>query len=571
MQDFRDRTQIIVRTWLQTLFYAPTAAALLLAACGGGSGQSLTYNVGGTVSGLTGTVILQINGGSSLSVATNGTFTFPSAFQRGAAYAVTVQTQPSGQTCAVLHGSGTVGNANVSGITVTCAASTYTVGGTITGLGNESGLVLLNNSADATSIAANATAFTMTTALTSGTAYAITVQRHPPGVHCDVTNGAGTTNTSDVSNVSISCGLPLEQVLHTFGAAPPDGHSPQSGLLLASDGNYYGMTVNGGASGKGTVFKITPAGVQSTLYSFAGGPIDGANPYGELIQASDGALYGTASAGGASGFGAVFKITLAGTETTLHSFTGSPGDGNYPLAGLVQASDDNIYGTTQLGGAYGQGTAFKMTPAGSVSVLYSFGGSPDDGTIPGARLTVGSNLNFYGTTVGGGSSPSGGGTVFRMTSSGVVTILHSFLGEPTDGATPETHVIQASDGSFYGVTLNGGANNVGAIFKITPSGSETILHSFSGPPGDGKYPQGNLIEGSDGNFYGTTYLGGTEDRGTVFRITPAGVETLIYSFKGATASDGAWVWSGVIEAADGSLLGTTSGGGQNLGTVFKLY
>jgi len=346
-----------------------------------------------------------------------------------------------------------------------------------------------------------------------------------------------------------------------------DGAGPYAGLVQSTDGNFYGITWVGGAYNQGTVFKITFSGTLSTLYSFCSQAncADGANPAGGLVQANDGNFYGTTADGGDRsncypGCGTVFKITSGGTLTTLHSFDGT--DGSYPTAGLVQSTDGNIYGTTDYGGAsdnctFGCGTVFKITPSGTLTALHSFSGS--DGYYPGG-LVQASDGNFYGTTVGGN------GTVFKITPSGTLTTLHSFSGD--DGYFP-TGLVQASDGNFYGTTQAGGANDkcydgCGTVFEITHSGMLTTLHSFSG--GDGYYPAG-LIQATDGSFYGTTTEGGAYGNGTVFGITPSGALTTLHSFDG---SDGAPP-AGFIQATDGNFYGTTYyGGAHNDGTAFRL-
>lgn len=544
--------------------------ALSLYGCGGGGGGNppppQIYTLGGTVSGLTGSVVLKNNGANSLSLSSSAAFTFPGSSANGTAYSVTVASQPANQSCTISHSSGVIENSNVTNIGVACVTNAYTVGGTVTGLGDESGLVLTNGGSDATEIPSVAVTFTMNTAVTTGTSYAISVQHAPPGVHCDVTNGAGTVAAANVSDVQISCVPPLERTVHSFVVNGSDGYTPDGALFIASDGNYYGMTFSGGSHGEGTVYKVTPAGVETVLYSFAGGPNDGASPYGELIQASDGNLYGMTSAGGMSGFGTIFMVTLLGAETVLHSFTGAPNDGKYSLSGLVQASDGNFYGTTELGGTGDQGTVFKMTPAGTVSLLYSFPGvAVTDPAIPDSTLIVGNDGNLYGTAIGGGV---GAGIVFKITRDGTFSTLYSFNAGPSDGGTPEAKLLLASDGNFYGTAPNGGTGSVGVVFKVTPTGQETILHSFGGPPSDGAFPQGNLIQGSDGNFFGTTYTGGAHNFGTVYRITPTGVETVLFSFSGS--ADGQWLWSGLVETPSGGLRGTASGGAVN-GALFELY
>jgi uncharacterized repeat protein (TIGR03803 family) len=313
----------------------------------------------------------------------------------------------------------------------------------------------------------------------------------------------------------------------------PDGYKPYAGLVQATDGNFYGTTYGGGAYGNcvgglvgcGTVFKITPAGALTTLYSFCaqGGCADGYTPFGGLVQATDGNLYGTTTNGG-DGAGTVFKITPSGTLTTLLVFDYS--DGDVPLDALVQATDGNFYGTTHNGGGYYLlGNVFKMTPAGEVTTLYTFcsqgGGNCTDGRNPGAALVQASDRNFYGTTNGGGVNNNceyGCGTVFKITSGGELTTLHSFNG--ADGQPPYAALVQATDGNFYGTTAGGGYG-YGTVFEMTPAGEVITLYSFCSQGGncpDGAGPTGGLVQARDGNFYGTTTYGGTYDGGTVFRL-----------------------------------------------------
>jgi uncharacterized repeat protein (TIGR03803 family) len=322
-----------------------------------------------------------------------------------------------------------------------------------------------------------------------------------------------------------------------------------------------------------------------TVYSFGGTATDAMGATGVLFQGSDGNFYGTtyrgglpACANGAAssdpfviGCGTVFRITATGEETVLHSFAAGPTDGANPEI-LIQGSDGNFYGTTDVGGASNQGTVFRLTPQGVETILYSFAGGSDGAGAQG--LVQGSDGNFYGTTGSGGANNAG--TVFRLTPGGVETILYSFTGTSyagPDGANPVGQLVQGSDGNFYGVTALGGlpspvVNNTttcGTVFKVTPEGIETILHRFSGP--DGQFPQAGLIRGGDGNFYGTT-SGANTTFGTVFRITPEGVETTLYTFSG---TDGASPLAGLTQGSDGNFYGTTSGGGQNEGgTMFQL-
>ncbi len=328
------------------------------------------------------------------------------------------------------------------------------------------------------------------------------------------TTGAG-GNDGGTAFVISSRGA--ETVLHLFGDRIGDGSGP-SGLIQGSDGNFYGVTELGGAHGDGTVFEITPSGTETVLHSFVGGERDGLNPGASLLQGSDGDFYGTTNRGGKWGDGTVFKITPSGTETVLYSFAGASKDGAYPLGGLIQDRDGNLYGTTFFGGAFGlaggasgDGTVFKIARSGTEIVLHSFAGGGNDGSGPGG-LTRGSDGDFYGTTVRGGAD--GDGTVFRMTPSGTVIVLHSFAGGGSDGLNPSARLIRGGDGDFYGTTDGGGAYGDGTVFKITPGGTETVLYSFSPP--SGALPFGGVIQGSDGNLYGTTTYGGAFGDGTVF-------------------------------------------------------
>jgi len=260
-------------------------------------------------------------------------------------------------------------------------------------------------------------------------------------------------------------------MLHSFDDA--DGAWPYWALLQATDGNLYGVTPSRGAYGYGTVFKITPSGALTTTHSFCSGSgcPDGAGPEAGLVQAADGSLYGITVNGGAYGAGTVFKITLSGTLTTLQSFDYTDGSG--PYTALVQATDGNFYGTTCCGGANGFGTVFNLTPSGTLTTLYSFCSQSGcaDGRYPYGGLIQSSDGNLYGTTTEGGAN--GDGTIFKITSSSTLTTLYTFCsqGGCTDGANPYAGLVQATDGNLYGTTYNGGAYNNGTVFEISPSGT----------------------------------------------------------------------------------------------------
>jgi uncharacterized repeat protein (TIGR03803 family) len=516
-----------------------------------------SYTVGGTISGLASSGMVLVNGSDAFAVNSGASsFTMPTAVAYTSAYAVTVQTQPTGLTCSVSNGTGTMSSAAVTNIAVTCSANTYTVGGTISGL-TATGLVLLDNGGDATAVSANATQFTMNTGVAYGSVYAVTVQTPPTGLVCSVSNGTSTMGAADVTSVSIAC-VSNFTFLHSFAGGSSDGADPYHILIQASDGDFYGSTLDGGTSNGGTIYEIAPNGTETVVYSFA------SMPWAGLTQGSDGNFYGTTASGGSSGHGTVYKLTPSGSETVLYSF---PAGSSEPYCGLIQGSDGNFYGTTGANGTSDDGTVFKITPSGTETTLHVFPKTGSDGEIPYAGVIQGSDGNLYGTTYFGGSS--GFGTVFKVTPGGTETVLYSFAGG-SDGEHPYAGVIQGSDGNFYGTTYQGGASGLGTVFKITPSGTETVLHSFAGGSSDGASPEAGLTQGTDGNFYGNTYVGGASSLGTVFEITPSGTETVLHSFAGGS-SDGANPTANLIQSSDGNLYGSTgAGGASGYGTFFKV-
>jgi uncharacterized repeat protein (TIGR03803 family) len=361
------------------------------------------------------------------------------------------------------------------------------------------------------------------------------------------------------------------QFLCKSGAAVPPEY-PSAALVKGNDGNFYGTTEYGGASGMGTVFQATTNGTLTTLVSFNG--INGSYPFAGLLQGSNGNFYGTTEYGGTDGnYGTVFEMTPSGALTMLVSFNGT--NGSYPAAVLVQGSDGNFYGTTQSGGASGMGTVFQVTPVGVLTTLVSFNNT--NGSVPLAGLVQGTNGNFYGTTFQGGDlsidgifNNSGAGTVFEMTPGGVLTTRVVFNGY--NGANPAGGLVQGTNGNLYGTAAIGGNVSLnagwgfGTAFKMTPGGTLTTLVSFGLT--NGYNPTAGLVQGSDGNFYGTTDGGGAGGCGTVFQMTPAGVSTTLVSFKGA---NGNRPQAALVQGSDGNLYGTTEYGGANgLGTVFQV-
>ena len=322
------------------------------------------------------------------------------------------------------------------------------------------------------------------------------------------------------------------------------------------------------------------AGVTFTsLYSFTSND-DGSNPQAALLEGSDGYFYGTAFNGGANSSGTIFKISTIGALTTLYSFTGGS-DGSNPQAGLTQGSGGLFYGTTQSGGAPTNGspagTVFQLSPNGPLNTLYSFntdsyGGN--NGSYPQARLVQASDGYLYGTAFEGGtygfgnSATNGFGSVFKIGTGGALTNLYPFTGG-ADGAYPAAGLVQGTDGNFYGTTQAGGTANSGTIFEISSSGVLTTLYSFTGG-NDGGGPLGDLVRGGDGYFYGTTAGGGANSLGTVFKASTNGTLNTLYSFAGN--DDGENPQAGLALGSDGNFYGSTQSGGTNGGggTLFKI-
>ncbi len=381
-----------------------------------------------------------------------------------------------------------------------------------------------------------------------------------------------------------------------------DGTTPSAALIQATNGSLYGSTLSGGTNNDGTLFRLGTSGQLTTLYSFcaAGGACtDGLLPDAPLVLGADGNFYGTTQQGGPNGGGAFFKLTLTGTLTIVGGFGGPDGPSG-PL-GLALGSNGDFYGTSSSGGYKERGTVFSVTPQGAVSTLYDFCKTSDcgaGGAYPETGLVEGVDGDFYGTTIEGGASTgancpngkAGCGTIFRVTPVGGLTKLYDFCSQSgcTDGYFPAAPMIQGEDGSLYGTTTLGGIDNCssygagdygcGTIFKIGPSGFQ-VLYSFCPEAGcsDGAIPSAALVQGSDGNFYGTTALGGANGEGTVFKITPGGTFTLLYTFCSESGcADGAEPAAALIQDTNGKFYGTTILGGTGTacpygcGTAFSL-
>jgi uncharacterized repeat protein (TIGR03803 family) len=601
---------------------AVAIAALFLVGCGSGSSGTnpppQTYTIGGTVSGLSGTgLVLQNNGGNNLPISGNGSFTFSTAIAAGGAYSVAVLTQPSNpaQTCTVANGGGTA-NTNVTSVQVSCAV-TYTIGGTVSALSG-TGLVLENNGGDNLAISvieAYPFPFIFSAAVAAGSAYNVTVLTQPsnPAQKCTVANGSGTAN-ANVTSVQVGCASPF--TLFSFDGT--DGGNPATALVQGTDGDLYGTTGYGGANtgcpyGCGTFFRISTSGELTTLYNFCSQAncTDGWAPSGTLVLGIDGNFYGITEFGGTgsagcpspANCGTVFKVTANGELTTIYNWCSQPNcaDGNYELLSepgpFVQGSDGNFYGVNDAGGA-GYGTAFKLTPSGTLTTLHNWCSEPNcaDGWDAGNGLIQATDGNFYGTTYRFGAN--GLGTFFKMTPSGTLTTLYNFCslgGSPvcTDGGFPFGPLTPASNGDFYGTTSYGGANEqsaacmaqgaqgvlggyCGTVFKITPSGTLTTVYNFCSQPNctDGASPGFQLAQASDGNLYGVTLAGGDPSCptaniplgpgcGTIFKLTKSGALTTLQVLDSEYQNPEA-----LVQATLGTFYGETVSGGGYYGGCF---
>jgi uncharacterized repeat protein (TIGR03803 family) len=369
------------------------------------------------------------------------------------------------------------------------------------------------------------------------------------------------------------------KVLHTFDGK--DGAFPEGVLVRDVTGNLYGTTAFGGTGQCGTdrcgtAFMLNKAGKLVGSYSFGGA--NGMDPAAGLLRDAAGNFYGTTLYGGtnepscgSSGCGTVFELSPRGKETVVHKFTATP-DGFFPGALLVEDTAGNLYGTAQLGGDYALGTVFKIDMSGNETILYSFTGG-SDGCFAGPGVILDSAGNLYGVTSGGGAGfcDSGVGVVFKVDPSGNETVLHTF--GDGDGANPDSVLLFDSDNNLYGTTQNGGTSEgcgfsgCGTVFELSPqqngSWPETVLYSFCSLSecADGEDPLvGPLVRDSAGNLYGTTTFGGKSDDGVVFKLDTTGNETVLHSFTGG--ADGAFPAPGLAMDSAGNLYGATDEGGD---------
>lgn len=360
---------------------------------------------------------------------------------------------------------------------------------------------------------------------------------------------------------------------NTTGITPPDVMSQ------GQDGELYTTDFSDGTKNSGTVFKMSTAGVPTTTYTFCSltGCTDGGDPIGGVMLGFDGDLYGTTKIGGSGAAGTAFRVTPSGALTTLHNFANGTDD-SVPTFPLLQGQDGNLYGVSEAeyNGQYG--AIFRITPAGTFTALHDF--IATDGSLPDLP-TQGTDGNFYGTALLGGTPTctgygSGCGVVYRITPGGKFNVLWNFKGFfSTDGAEPVGILTQGNDGNFYGATYYGGSSancfaGCGSVFKITPAGVETVLYSFTGFP-DGAYPDAGLTLGTDGNFYGVTSVGGKNNYGAIFQITPAGKETILYSFCSVPGcTDGLYPETPLVQHTTGKFYGNTSGNSLGGGVFYSL-
>ena len=388
------------------------------------------------------------------------------------------------------------------------------------------------------------------------------------------------------------CAASSEQVLYAFQGGKQDGSEPLAGVIFDSSGNLYGTTYEGGFYNGGIVFELTPNNGQWTekvLHTFQ--PKYGAGPKAGLIMDSAGNLYGTTYDGGAHQYGTVFELTPNNGEWTfkvLHGFIDNGKDGLDPAAGLIFGAAGNLYGTTAGGGAHGGGTVFELIAdhgTWTEKVLYSFcsQNSCKDGEFPYAGLVFDASGNLYGTTYDGGTH--GFGTAFELAANNgkwTEKVLHNFTHNGNDGYNPLASLILDTAGNLYGTTFYGGADSscnnftgCGTVFELISNNgkwTEKLLHSFHGR-GDGAFPRAGLIFDTAGNLYGTAEGGGLTDDGygTVFELVPDSgqwTENVLYTFSGKGGGEGPD--AGLIFDTTGNLYGTTSGGGDDYGTVFEV-
>ena len=401
-----------------------------------------------------------------------------------------------------------------------------------------------------------------------------------------------TAHQEQQGDLSESGQVSLTTLVEFTGNGATNKGSWPNGLILASDGYIYGTTERGGANNYGTVFKMAPAGALMTLVEFAGNaPANSSGfPTAPLVEGRDGNFYGTTSGGGVDPTGAnnldngsIFKLSPAGVLNTLVRFSGNgaTNKGATPYAGLVQGPNQEFYGTTFAGGSRmgvpipgfkGFGTIYKISPVGQLITLYDFSAhiAKGQGGSPWGGLIIGKDGNFYGTAWSGLGVA---GTIFKLTPNGATTTLVKFSGPkpPNKGGGCVAELMQANDGNFYGTTPGGGSGNRGTVFKMRPGGAFITLVEFANDDPRGVDPHAALVEGNDGNLYGTATGGGAHGWGTIFQVAPGGACKVVWNFSNPNATARRGITGPLLKDKEGNFYGTTKWGGKDdIGTVFKL-
>lgn len=367
---------------------------------------------------------------------------------------------------------------------------------------------------------------------------------------------------------------PTFKTLYRFTGADGGGAGPQVALIQGNDGTFYGTTSAGGTSSKGTVFRLSADGkTLTTVHNFTGAGGEGANPQTALLQGSDGDFYGGTSGGGTNGAGTLYRLSADGkTFTTLYSFPGSTKLASIPNT-LIQAKDGAFYGTSGGGGTNNVGTIFRLSAdEKTFTILHSFTGNNGEGDIPQAALLQASDGAFYGTAEGESDAPDNA-LVFRLSADGkTFTILHDFTGANHYATLAAAVIQERGDGALYGTSVGAGATGNGTVFRLSLDGTDfAILHSFKGGNAEGANPYGALLQGSDGAFYGTTLRGGPGDYGTIYQLSSDGKTlTTFHLFTGPTG-DSLHPLTTLLKASDGNLYGATTGGsGSDQGSIYEL-
>ena len=457
--------------------------------------------------------------------------------------------------------------------------SSFSIGGSASGFTGV--LQLLDNGSDSLSLSQPGT-FTFAKKVASGSPYAVSVGMYPPAQYCSIANGSGTAK-ANVSNVGVSCAPGTLKTLYTFGSTTQAPVGVADGdLTLGADGNYYGTTAQGGAKGEGTLFKMTPAGQVTVLYSFGMAANDGTTPYGRPVYGPKGNLYGVTNSGGSNGLGTLYEVDPAtGQETVLVDFNGTA-DGSNPTGSPLLGSNGKLYGTTLGGGQFGEGVLYDYDLAtNTFTSLHDFAG----GNLPAANQDLGhphrslmqaTNGLIYGTTLLGGADGIGG--VYQWAPGSGATsgyqVVASFTGATGQPAHPDGGLVQSSNGELYGVSLSGGTGNHGTIYSVNLTNNTiSTLYDFTGGQ-DGEAPNGTPCIGSDGNLYVVAGQGGlsgaTTGTGTVDEVSTAGVlQRVVYTFpatgQGSTGQELQGPVAGLIVGANGFLYGLAETGGGSTG------